>query len=187
MTPRRPHLNLATRPLRNRGFFLTAAGALLIVAVGLGFLAVGTFVRARVTAGADRAAIAQMRREVTKAGQERTRDNTETSQLRKRLETRVEEVNAMLLRKSLSWVKVLNELEAALPAESYITALAPVFEAGGTVRMKVRVISTDLDGLLAFVRNLAARSFRDIRAENETSAEEGGVSSDITARYERLP
>ncbi len=79
------------------------------------------------------------------------------------------------MRKSFSWTALLSELEGALPESSFITSLAPSFTGESAMDLRIKVVSRDLDGLLAFVDRLKERKFTGIRVAGETADAQGGI------------
>jgi hypothetical protein len=94
-------------------------------------------------------------------------------------------VNGIILRKSFSWLKLLGNLETALPDSSYIVSLAPRLLDDSKMQVKFRVISRNLDHLLKLINNLNSLEFNNIRIENEEINDKGWLLSEISLSYER--
>jgi len=178
-------LNLATRPARNRRFYLLARTVLFAacaVLLGLtGFTAVkyglrsGRLDKLLDDAGSRHAA----------AAKEQRRLQAEVRKVQQAQQAEVDVVNRIIFQKSFSWTGFFSELEASLPGSVYITSLSPSFSGERTVTLKVKVVSSGLDDLLAFLNNLNARKFT-YRFESESREEAGQLISEISLNYERV-
>ncbi len=185
MSPARTlFLNLASRPARNRRFYLLARNVLaaaLIVLVGLTAFTAVKYGRLASRAGAS---LAETRRLQTAAEQERKRLVAEVRKVKKSGQARVDIVNRIIYQKSFSWTGFLTELESALPDSITITSLVPSFSGERTVALKLTAVSRGLDDLLVFLNNLNARRFK-YRLENESREDEGQLVTEISLTYER--
>ena len=125
-----PDVNLASRPMRNRRFFLASGAGLACLAVLTGWLGLGSLVRAkRIQAGAARETA---RLEAIRTGQDRLRAEreAETVRLKSRLKDKVEIVNQALTMKGFSWVEFFDLLPHVM--EAGFDVLNPVqWSAGG--------------------------------------------------------
>ncbi len=179
------NLNLATRPLRNRRLYLTAARGLAGLLVVLAGLAAFVVVRDGGEAARLKAGNAETRRLQTEAVREEKRLTADINRETKLSQGRVDLANNLIRRKMFSWTGLLTELEKALPGPSYITALTPSFTPEGGVALQMRVTSRNLDDLLAFLDNLGAGGFKDVRAGGDQRSEDGRLVAEISATYER--
>lgn len=179
-------LNLAGRPVRNRRLFRLAAG--FLGGICLVSLATAGWLLVRYAGGAYRArAEAERLQFSVRTVREETRQITRAVENAERaLQATVDMVNDAILRKRFSWTALLSDLEASLPARSYITSLTPGFAGESSVVLKIGLVSSGLDELMAFWRNLDPKKFRDIRIENETPSPRGELVSEISVRYERM-
>jgi Tfp pilus assembly protein PilN len=177
-------LNLASRPARNRGFYLLARNVLaggLVVLLGLaGFAAV----KYGLQTSRLKASLAETARLLEGAGQEQRRLAADIKKVEKSERQKADLINAIILQKSFSWTGFLSELEAALPDSLYIASLLWNFSGDRTVTLKIKVVSRGLDDLLAFLNNLNARKFK-YRFESESREDEGQLVSEISLTYER--
>ena len=178
-------LNLASRPVRNQRFFRLALGltgaACLVAVAAAGWLLV------RYAGGARRARAETVQLEINvRTAREGARQLTRSVENAERaLGSTVSLVNDAILRKHFSWTGLLSELETSLPGRSYITSLTPGFAGEGSVVLKIGLVSSGLDDLMSFWRNLDPKKFSDIRIENETPSPQGQLVSDISVRYAR--
>ena len=179
-------LNLASRPVRNRRFFRLAfgllLGACLIAAAAAGWLLV------RYAGGAQRARAetADLQFKIRSAREETRLLTRAVANAEKALGSTVALVNDAILRKRFSWTGLLSDLEASLPGRSFITSLTPGFAGEGSVVLKIGLVSSGLDDLLAFLKNLDVKKFSQVRIENETPSPQGQLVSEISVRYERV-
>jgi hypothetical protein len=179
------NLNVATRPLRNRrlyNVFLRGLVVLLAVLAGSTVFVLlkygGETGKHKATSAEARALQAEAQREDRRLAAD-IRKATDLSRLR------VELVNGIILKKSFLWTGLFSELEKALPGPSYITAMIPAFTADGSVALHIRVTSRSLDDLMAFITNITARGFKDIKVGGEQRTDEGRLIAEIDLRYER--
>jgi Tfp pilus assembly protein PilN len=177
-------LNLASRPARNRRFYLLARNVLAVVLVALVGLTAFTVVKYGRLASRVGASLAEARRAQASAEQEKKRLTAEVRKVQKSGQAPVDTVNRIIYQKSFSWTGFLTELESALPDSITITSLVPSFSGERTVALKLTAVSRGLDDLLVFLNNLNARRFK-YRLENETREEEGQLVTEISLTYER--
>ncbi len=179
-------LNLASRPLRNRRFFHLAfgllLGACLVTVAGAGWLLV------RYAGGAQRARVevADLRLKTREAREEIRQLTRIVTNAEGALRPTVELVNDAILRKRFSWTGLLSDFETALPAQSFLTSLTPGLAGEGSVTLNIGLVSSGLDDLLAFLRNLDGKKFTQVRIENEIPSPEGRLVSEISVRYARV-
>jgi hypothetical protein len=184
MSLRTPDLNLATRPARNRLFYLLARDVLALVLAILAALSAYAIVHYGLPAARLSAALSEVTARADTVRKEQRRLTADLRQVKKATEPRVDLVNGIIFRKSFSWTDFLSLLEASLPDASYITSLVPSFSGERTVSLKIKVVSTGLDDLLTFLNNLNARKFR-YHLENESREEAGQLVTEISLTYER--
>jgi hypothetical protein len=186
MTDRTPlNLNLATRPLRNRRLYMTAVravGGVLVVLAGLAAFVALKDGRALMRLRKD---MAETRRAQSDAQREERRLAADIGREEKLSLPRVNLVNSIIQRKMFSWTGLLTELEKCLPGPSYLTALTPSFTPEGAVALQMRVISRNLEDLMAFTTALNAGGFKSIQVGAEQRSEDGRLISEITTTYER--
>ena len=179
------NLNLATRPLRNRRLYAAAVRVLAVLLVLLAGLSAFILLKYGGEASRLKAASAETRRLQTEAARDERRLTADIGREEKISRDRVDLVNLLIRRKMFSWTGLLSELEKALPGPSYITALSPAFTPEGAVALQMRVTSRSLDDLLAFLNNLGAGGFKNIKAGGEQRSDDGRLIAEISATYER--
>ncbi len=178
-------LNLATRPLRNRRFYRVALTASVLVLAGLTALAVFLSLKYGLAHRKARADVSGLEARIAQAGGATARFKSLAAAAAKSDKEKIDLVNAVILRKSFSWTALLSELEGALPESSFITSLAPTFAGESAVDLRIRVVSRNLDELLALIDRLKERKFTRIRVDGESTDERGQIVSEITFSYER--
>lgn len=183
-TDRPLHLNLASRPARNRNFYLLARNVLAVALVAFVGLAAFAAVRYGLQAARLKDSVAETSRLVDAAGQEQRRLAADIAREERAGKEKADLINAIIVQKSFSWTGFLSALEAALPDSLYITSLSPNFSSGRTITLKIKVVSAGLDDLLTFLNALNARKFA-YRLENESREEGGQLVSEISLTYER--
>ncbi|HVP91879.1 MAG TPA: hypothetical protein VMS75_11760 [Terriglobales bacterium] len=178
-------LNLATRPVRNRRFYLLARAVLAAACALLLGLTAFTLVKYGLEARRLRVSLAEASARRDAAAKEERRLKAEVRKAEQADKAEVEVVNRIIFQKTFSWARFFSELEAALPDSAYITSLTPNFSGEQTVTLRVKVISAGLDDLLVFLNNLNARKFTS-RVESDSRDEEGRLVSEISLSYERV-
>jgi len=182
---RRLNLNLASHPLRNRRLFAFLLSFMGILILAMSYLAANLFWETRSQTAAVRASISDLEKRARVAQQEEKKFEAKVEEATKMHKGRVDLINGIILRKSFSWVKLLGNLETALPDSSYILSLAPRLLDDSKMEVKFRVISRNLDNLLELINNLNSLKFSNIRIENEKTDERGLLLSEISLSYER--
>ncbi len=178
------HLNLASRPARNRNFYFLARNFLAAALVVLLGLAAFAAVKYGLQTARLKTSLAETSRLVQGAGQEQGRLDADIAREEKTGRDKADLINAIILQKSFSWTGFLSDLEAALPESLYITSLDPNFSAGRTVTLKIKVVSGGLDDLLTFLNALNSRNFK-YRLDSESREDGGQLISEISLTYER--
>ncbi len=178
-------LNLAARPLRNRRFYRVALGASIVALAVLTALAGFLSVKFGLAHRRARAEVAGLESRLVKAGAETSRLKAAAAAAARSDKEKIDLVNSVIMRKSFSWTGLLSELESSLPDASYITSLAPSFTSESAMDLKIKIVSRNLDDLLALVDRLTERKFTRIRVTSESAEERGRIASEITFSYER--
>lgn len=185
MTATPLRINLATRPLRNRRIFLWAAAAL---AAGLAVSAAAGgyfFIRYETEGRRARREAEQLAQRTREARSETIRLTRETERAGKELREDVDLLNAAIRRKVFSWIRLLGEIEAALPGDSILVSFQPGLPDERGVALRIDVASASMDGLLAFLRGLAAGRFSGIRVDSESPGAGGRLVTPITLHYDQ--
>lgn len=178
-------LNFATCPARNRRPYLFAVRLLALVLVLLAGLAVFAAVKYGLPAFKEKSALDAERKLLDRDRRELERLRNAAGRLEKELEAKVEAVNSIIMMKSFSWTELLTRLEKALPASCYVVSFSPGSPDGRSVYIRMKVAAGSLAGLVNFIDNLRAGSFRDISISSQSNDESGGIVADMELVYER--
>ncbi len=186
MSRRRTYsLNLASRPVRNRRYYLTLRTTLLILLVGLVGLS-AFFLRSFGTRrNSLKMSLAEVREKFRSAEAETEKLSAAIEKEEASSSGQIELVNSIIYRKSFSWTGFLTQIEGSLPNSSYITSFSPNILDDTTIGLRFKVVSRNLDDLLVLINNLAVRDFSGIRVDNEVRNERGQLVSEIALTYER--
>lgn len=179
------HLNLASRPTRNRRLYRAARNGLAVLAVVFIGLAGWTVARTGLRDAGVKSEIAAIEKTLDTSRQEERKLTQDTEKRKKTDLPRVNLVNEVILRKTFSWTSFLSEFETALPDASYITAFTPRFSGPRTVSITARVVTRSLDDLLALINALNARNFKGIQVNSEARADDGRLVYEMNLTYER--
>ncbi len=179
------HLNLASRPLRNRRLFLFAAGGLALTAFVA--LALGAFVffRFALRSRGTRAELARVEAAIQTAQREKAVSLAKVQEVMKRDRLLADFANAIILEKSFSWAEFLSRLEDGLPDSSFILSLAPVAVESHRVQFRLKVASPGLNDQLALINKLLELNFSQVRVEAEDVDARGLLTSELLVTYER--
>jgi Tfp pilus assembly protein PilN len=183
--PERTQLDLATRPLRNMRFYRVSGIVLVSLLAVLAILSGFIFFKYGRMARTNRASLGTTQNEIAVRRAEESKANAAAGAAAKAGRSRVDLVNAIIVRKSFAWTGLLTQLEEILPDSSYITFLAPGFVTETTLGLRIKVVSNSLNDLLTLVTNLNARKFKRIRVRSETADEQGQITAEIEFDYER--
>lgn len=178
-------LNLATKPTRNRRLYFLLRNVTAAFLLALAGLAVYSFLAYGQDAVQLRSSRAEKERVLREIQREQMRLAADIKKEEKDTTARVNLVNSIILRKSFSWTALLSELETALPASSYFTALSPDFRGERIVHLRLRVVSSGLDDLIALINNLSERGFKGIQVSGESRSEYGRLITEISLTYEQ--
>ena len=179
------HMNLATRPTRNRRLYRAARNVLAILAAAFIGLAVWTVARTSLKDAGVKSEVAAIAKTLEASRQEERKHTQAAEKLKKADLPRVNLVNDVILRKTFSWTSFLSEFETALPEASYITAFTPRFSGPRTVSITARVVTRSLDDLLALINALNARNFKGIQVNSESRSDLGQLVYELSLTYER--
>jgi len=179
----RVRINLASAPLRNRNLFFSLSGLLALLILAAAVAGGLLYIRYHGQNAEARSALADLGRRADSARAETSAFQAKSQDAARNLKSRVDFANEAIFLKSLSWTHFLTELETSLPRSSQIVALAPTPLGKGRVEVRLRVVFSGLNDMLAFVNNLRSRSFANIRLMSE-ERQAGLIVSEVTLSYE---
>lgn len=173
-------VNLATRPfVELRPLLLKlryAAGALLLLAIGL-----GVWLHAlRASASSAERQIAAVRAQTNAVNAQHQRNERRMREpANQSVLARSHFLNGIFARKSFSWTAVMMDLERVLPAGVQVTSIEPQVANDGSVTIRLRV-SGQRDRAVELVRNLE-RSARFVapRLSNEAAQSAEGAARNV--------
>lgn len=184
MNGKKVKVNLASQPLRNRRFFFTllasAAAVFLVIAV----LTQWSSAKSRTRQASLRTTLERMEEQTRTAQKEKDAWSLQIRDFSKKYKDILGSVNGIILAKTFSWTDFFAKLEDALPAGSFISAIAPAQAVDGRIDLRFKVVSRDLSDLLALIQKLNVRGFKNISVKNEAS-EAGQLTSEILITHER--
>lgn len=180
---KRLRINLASAPLRNRNLYFTLLGllAVLILAAAAGGGLIYFRYHGRNVAA--QASLQDLELAAETARTETASFAAKSQEASRGQKARVDFANEAVDFKSFSWTRFLSELERSLTGASHIIALTPTPMGKSRVELRLRVVSASLDEMLAFVKNLKAPSFVNIRIIGDEQ-KGGEVVSEVSLSYE---
>ncbi len=179
--------NLATRPFYNErivhlGLLLLTAASVILLLVG------GVRFRELASEHATLTAAAEQDEQRASAIQEQTvalQREAGTGEI-ELLRTAAFEANRLIDQRVFSWTEFLNLIEATLPSDVRLTALAPDVDAGD-VTVSIGVIGRNVMAIFAFIEQLEATgAFADVIPIQETITDEGMFRTILIGRYVQL-
>ena len=127
----------------------------------------------------------QIEQMIKTAKREELRLSRQVEEAAEEYQDKVNLINALILKKSFSWVDFLSALEEALPASCFVEALRPTLKDNNQMEVRLKVVAPNLDELLRLNQNLYEKSFTGIRIMSEEMNDAGLLSAEITLNYER--
>jgi len=177
-------INLASEPLENKRLFRTLLALALVLIAVVGLAAGWSFVRFQVKSSRQGAEAARLESSLETARSESSRFRSRVQDLTKKHKGEVDFLNDLILRKTFSWVELLSRLEDSLPPSGSVSSLSPAFKGGAKAGVTLTAVFQNLNDLLAFIQNLQARGFSDIRLVSEGKNGYGLLESEIAVVYE---
>jgi len=184
MNVKKASVNLASRPLRNRRFFFALVSLIAAVFLFLTALSAFSIFRNSGREKSARGSLARMEQMTQRVQKEKDEWSLKIRNLSREDKDRIGSTNGIILKKSFSWVDFFSRLEEALPAASFISWMAPLQASEGKLAVRFRVVSLNLNDLLALIQKLASLGFKDISVKNEILLP-GQISSEIFLNNER--
>jgi type IV pilus assembly protein PilN len=181
-------INLASQPYEDaRQFWLhwgTALGATSILTIALmAYTTMGWFAARR-----DHTTIASCRAEI--AQRDRTRQLAQDFLNRPENRTTRDQsqfLNELIERKSLSWTRVLEDLEKVMPTRVHLVSIHPELDDDNQLKLKMVVGGDSRDRALELARRMEdSRRFTQTYIETEHSAQSGSgdaIQFDINGVY----
>jgi len=187
LTPRmkKVNVNLAARPLRNRRLFFLLGGVFGMAFMVTSLAAVIIFFQFSLKKGEVKASLKKIDASIEAAQTEQTRLVARVSEAVNKDRDLIDTINGIILKKSFSWTDFLSGLEECLPDSSYILSLAIPQVDNTRIQFRIKVVSQNLDELLALINRLQELNFSRPRVETEERNAQGQLVSEISVTYER--
>ncbi len=182
---KRLNLNLATHPLRNRKFFFFLIGISSVLLLAILSLGGYTYYKFSARNKNFERNWAQIEKKIMSVQREERRLTVQIEEAAKKYQRQVDLLNALILKKSFSWVDFLSALEEALPESCYIVSLEPFLIENNQMEVRLEVVAPNLDELFKLNRNLFEKNFSSIRTISESTEQAGFLVSEISLVYER--
>ena len=149
------HINLATEPFRKDRAMTIASSTLAVIMAGLFGLLIWLFMAERKEMASTRAEIGKLEAQVRTMSAEQSKleallrqpDNAEVLE-------RAVFLNALLLRKGVSWTKIFNDLEGVLPHNVRLISVRPQIDDKNEIFLDMFVGSQSGEPVIDLLRKL---------------------------------
>jgi Tfp pilus assembly protein PilN len=181
--------NLSTRPFYNERALHGSLGIIAAIAIACTIFNVMQIavLTGRHSSLSGQAAAAETRAAELRAQAARTRQAVNAREVDTMADA-AREANAIIGQRLFSWTDLLNRLESTLPDEVRITALRPVVERDGTIRVTMSVHAGGVGDIEQFMENLEdTTAFSDVYPIDDEPAETGGVRASLEGKYVPAP
>jgi|SRR5580658_14333 Tfp pilus assembly protein PilN len=184
----RLNINLASQPYEDAREFWLRWGTALAAAVILTLALVTVTITGWFSAWHDHAQINELRTEIAQRDQIRQQAEAFLNQPENRA-TRDQSqfFNQLIARKSLSWTRVLEDLEKVMPPRVHLVSIHPVLDEDNQLSLKMVVAGDSRDRAIELARRMEdSKRFTQTEIETENSAPVGSgdtVEFDIDAVY----
>lgn len=185
----RLNINLASQPYEDERRFWLRWGTALAGLVALTLILVATTGLFWFSASGDRSIIRQTEEKIAERDHEQQAAVAMLNQPKNAVvRDRATFLNALFQRKSLSWTKVLEDLERVMPARLHVVSIHPEISKNKQLQLKLVVAGQSRDRAIELVRNMEnSQRFRQtqIDQENSVTAQSAGddVQFDISTVY----
>lgn len=180
------HLNLASRPARNRRLFFILLILMGVLSLLIALAGGSIYFNFREKARSLRGAIAEIEGESERLQRESIRYTTQISNYSQTHTKKIDLINSMIYKKSFSWVGLFSTMEEILPASCFIVTLAHAYEEDKSIGISMRVAAPGLPVFQQLLQGLHDAGFIEIRLRSEAQASSGYYLYDLTFRYERI-
>lgn len=179
------HVNLASRPYRDRRAFSLAVVALSVLTLILMVNNIWTAVDYLSGTEDVRADMARLEAEIATVRAATAVDQKKLDAIdRTDLNRRITYVNSQIAERAFSWSALLDDLERVLPEDVRITQLNPRVAPDGTVALSINLEAKRQEGIIQFLdRMLADPSFARAFPLSEQLREDGIRTFNVDAQY----
>ena len=181
-------INLASQPYENARRFFTQWGlALLALFIVSGLVVIAAARSWRVSHSLNRS-ISEERDRLDKLNAQEKADLAILNKDQNRdVRDHSAAVNALILRKELSWTRIFSDLEKILPARLHITSITPALTVADQIEVRMQVGGDSREKAIEFLQNMEkAPDFRDTRLISEIATPKGGTSDPYTFEFSAL-
>lgn len=185
MKQKRPHLNLASSPVRNRRLFYSLSGLLAAGFMALSISGGLMYIRYSLKSQDLQDSLAEMDERIRGFKREETRFSKQIENLSRDNKEDVNLLNGIIYQKTFSWEDLLTRFEKALPDGCYLVSLRPQVQGDLNLNLRIEFASPDMKGLLDLVNRMRSMGFSNIRLINETRGDRGRTHYELVVRYER--
>jgi Tfp pilus assembly protein PilN len=183
-------INLSSQPFRRDR-------AILVGSIVVSLLLVATLGALISLASVDRTALADVRQDISRLNQQVRRAQTEQAKLdsvlRRPENAEVLErsvfINALLLRKGISWTQIFADLERVLPYNVRVMQIRPIVDARNRVTLEMQVGSDSQQPVIEMLKTMAAPPFGspDVKLQQAPSQAEPLWRYRVSVEYEQKP
>lgn len=165
-------INLASQPYENTRRFFVEWGAALVVVLILSGLLVFAAVKTWRANHALSSSISDERARLDKLNDEEKADIAILDKPGNRdVREKAEAINALILRKGLSWTRIFTDLEKMMPTRLHVVSIAPQFGDNGAIDIRMTVAGDSRDKAIELVQNIEkAPDFQNPRILVESNA-----------------
>src|SRR5436853_1661909 len=151
----RMHINLASEPFRRDRPLVVGSVAVGAMLVGLLVMLVVLAIRERDRSAEARDAIARTQKQMDTLGRERAKlEGILRQQQNAEVLNRSVFLNALLMRKGVSWTRIYNDLEQVTPPNVRLITVRPQINGANELALDMVVASQSVDSILNFVMQL---------------------------------
>jgi hypothetical protein len=188
----RIQINLASTPYENARRFFVQWGAALAIMVAVTVFLVVAATRSWQANHALARSISEERGRLTQLNDQEKADLAILDQPQNReIRERSDALNALILRKSVSWTRIFSDLEKMMPTRLHVVSITPQLSATNELQIRMVVAGSSRDKAIELVQNMEkSPDFRNPQTVSEnTNTVKGGaqpadlVSFDIVAEY----
>lgn len=165
-------INLASQPYENaRRFFLQWGAALVVLLILSGFLVFAAARTWRANHVLSRSISDEHARLDKLSGEEKADLDILNKPGNREVRERAEAINALILRKGVSWTRIFTDLEKMMPSRLHVVSIAPQFTETGSIEIRMAVAGDSREKAIELVQNIEkAPDFQSPKILSESNA-----------------
>lgn len=183
----RININLASRPYENAQRFFVRWGAVLLVMIVVTVLLVVAAARSWRANHVLERSVAQERDRLNKLNDQEKADLAILNQPGNQdVRQRSQALNALIVRKSVSWTRIFSDLEKMMPTRLHVVQIAPQLSPANELQIRMTVAGSSRDKAIELVQNMEkAPDFRNpqIVSESLTAGKGAGQQQGDTVNF----